>query len=121
MSGTYPRRGEILQVQLPDETKRRPALVISVNPRNELSNSVLVVPLTTNLKPSPTHVMLPAGQGGLRHASMARCENLGYLRNDRLNRAAFSGAVSAVLLREIEVAISRALGMTPSTASTAHP
>jgi mRNA interferase MazF len=121
MSRTFPRRGEIWQVQLPDETKRRPALIISVNSRNEFSNSVLVVPLTTNLKPSPAHVMLPAGQGGLRHASMARCENLGYLRKDRLNRAGFSGAISAALLRQIEAAILRALGIAPNTASTANP
>src|SRR6266704_6519555 len=72
MSGNFPRRGEIWQVHLPDENKRRPAVIISVNSRNETANSVIVVPLTTNLRPSPAHVLLHAGHGGLRHASIAR-------------------------------------------------
>ena len=116
MSGNFPRRGEIWQVHLPDETKRRPAVIISVNSRNELSNSVVVVPLTTNLRPSLAHVLLPAGQGGLRHASMARCENLGYVRKEHLNRSSFSGAISGALLVEIERAIVGALGIRPNIA-----
>jgi mRNA-degrading endonuclease toxin of MazEF toxin-antitoxin module len=33
-----------------------------------------VVPLTSTLRPSPTHVDLPAGEGGLDRPSMANCE-----------------------------------------------
>ena len=108
----FPRRGEIWQVQLPDESKRRPALIISTNTRNQFSNSVLIVPITSNLKPSQTHVLLPAGQGGLKHASMARCENLGYLQKGLVHRAGFSGEVAPGLLRQIETSILLALGIT---------
>jgi mRNA-degrading endonuclease toxin of MazEF toxin-antitoxin module len=41
MAAHYPRRGEIWQIQFPEETKRRPGLVISVDSRNELANSIL--------------------------------------------------------------------------------
>ena len=83
---SFPRRGEVWLVEFPDDPKSRPALIISLDARNELANSVLAVPVTTNLRPAPTHVLLPAGQGGLSHDSMARCENVSYLHKSRLTR-----------------------------------
>jgi mRNA-degrading endonuclease toxin of MazEF toxin-antitoxin module len=62
---SFPRRGEVWLVEFPDDPKSRPALIVSLDARNELANSVLAVPVTTNLRPSPTHVLLPTGQGGL--------------------------------------------------------
>ena len=55
----FPRRGEVWLVELPDDPKRRPALVVSPDVRNKLATSVLAVPVTTNLRPAPTHVLLP--------------------------------------------------------------
>src|SRR6059036_3413202 len=110
MGGPFPRRGEIWQIQFPEETKRRPGLIISVDPRNHFANSVLAIPITTNLQPARTHVLLPSGQAGLRHTSVARCENLNWVRKDRVSRGGFSGFVSQALLREVEVALMRALG-----------
>ncbi len=86
--GAFPRRGEIWLVEFPDDPKSRPALIVSTDIRNELASSVLAVPITTNLRPAPTHVRLSAGQGGLLHDSMARCENLSYLHKSRLARTA---------------------------------
>jgi mRNA-degrading endonuclease toxin of MazEF toxin-antitoxin module len=63
--GNFPRRGEIWLVDFPDDPKSRPALIVSPNARNEFANSVLAVPVTTNLRIAPTHVLLPAKQGGL--------------------------------------------------------
>jgi mRNA-degrading endonuclease toxin of MazEF toxin-antitoxin module len=42
----FPRRGEIWLVDFPDDPKSRPALIVSLNSRNEFSNSVLAVPVT---------------------------------------------------------------------------
>lgn len=67
---SFPRRGEVWLVEFPDDPKSRPALIVSPDGRNELANSVLAVPVTTNLRPAPTHVLLPAGQGELAHDSM---------------------------------------------------
>jgi mRNA interferase MazF len=111
--GTFPRRGEVWLVQFPDDAKFRPALIVSVDVRNELANSVLAVPITTNLRPSPTHVALPAKQGGLTHDSMARCENVSYLHKSRLSRGPLAGTVSPALVREVERGLLRCLGITP--------
>lgn len=109
---TFPRRGEVWLVEFPDDPKTRPALIVSTDVRNELANSVLVVPITTNLRPGPTHVALPAGQGGLTHDSMARCENVSYLHKSRLSRGPLAGTVSPALLRDIERGLLRSLGVT---------
>src|SRR5439155_15711963 len=109
--GNFPRRGEVWLVEFPDDPKSRPALIVSVDVRNELANSVLAVPITTNLRPAPTHLPLPAGQGGLLHDSMARCENVSYLHKSRLGRGAFAGGVGGPLMGEIERCLLRALGI----------
>jgi mRNA-degrading endonuclease toxin of MazEF toxin-antitoxin module len=60
----FPQRGEVWMVSFPDDPKSRPALIVSLDPRTQFSNTVLAVPLTTNLRPAPTHVLLPKGARG---------------------------------------------------------
>src|SRR5436190_18693507 len=104
---SFPRRGEIWLVAFPDDPKSRPALIVSTDVRNELASSVLAVPVTTNLRPAPTHVLLPAGQGGLLRDSMARCENVSYLHKSRLARGPLASAISPALMRDVERCILR--------------
>lgn len=108
---TFPRRGGIWLVSFPDDPKARPALIVSLDARNALSNSVLAVPITTNLRPAPTHVLLPARQGGLAHDSMARCENVSYLHKSRLARGPLAGCISAALMRDVELSLLRSMGI----------
>src|SRR5437762_1332882 len=108
----FPRRGEIWLVEFPDDPKSRPALIVSLDVRNELANSVLAVPITTNLRPAATHVLIAAGQGGLVHDSMARCENVSYLHKSRLSRGPLAGAIGSALMRDVERALLRSLGIT---------
>src|SRR5437763_780369 len=108
---TFPRRGEVWLVEFPDDPKLRPALIVSPDVRNELSNSVLAVPITTNLRPAPTHVQLSKGQGGLAHDSMARCENVSYVHKSRLARGPLAGAVSPALMPDVERCLLRSLGI----------
>lgn len=110
--GRFPRRGEVWLVDFPDDPKSRPALIVSTNARNEFANSVLAVPVTTNPRPAPTHVPLPAGQGGLSHDSMARCENVSYLHKSRLTCGPLGGPISPALMREVERGLLRSLGIT---------
>lgn len=110
--GSFPRRGEIWLVDFPDDPKSRPALIVSLNVRNEFSNSVLAVPVTTNPRPSPTHVALPAQQGGLTLDSMARCENVSYPHKSRLSHGPLGGTISPALMREIERCLLRSMGIT---------
>jgi len=111
---SYPRRGEIYLVRLPghpSDIKDRPALVISLDVRNRLAKDVVVVPLSTTLRPAPTHVELPAGEGGLKETSMAKCEQVTTLDKSFLLRGPFAGSISPILMREIEKAIQRAIGI----------
>ena len=108
----FPRRGEVWLVSFPDDPKSQPALIVSPDVRNELANSGLAVPVTTNLRPAPTHVLLPAGQGGLAHDSMARCENVSYLHKSRLDRGPLAGAINAPLMRDVERCLMRSFGIT---------
>jgi mRNA interferase MazF len=111
---SFPRRGEIYLVKLPGRTsngKNRPALIVSMDVRNRLASDVIVVPLSTNLRPAPTHVELPAGEGGLKETSMAKCEQVTTLDKSFLIRGPFAGTISPFLMREIEKAILRALGI----------
>jgi mRNA interferase MazF len=110
----FPRKGEIYLVNLPGQprdTKSRPALIVSLDIRNRLANDVIVVPISTNLRPSPTHVELPKGQGGLSRTSMAKCEQITCLDKSFLIRGPFSGTISPVKSNEIEIAIQRAIGI----------
>ena len=95
----------------PSDTKDRPALVVSLDVRNRLANDVMVVPLSTTLRLAPTHVELPAGEGGLKETSMAKCEQVTNLDKSFLIRGPFAGTISASLMREVEKAIQRAIGI----------
>ena len=110
----YPRRGEIYLVRLPghpSDIKYRPAVVVSMDVRNRLASDIIVVPLSTTLRPAPTHVELPAGEGGLKETSVAKCEQVTTLDKSFLVRGPFSGTISPALMREIEKAIQRAIGI----------
>ncbi len=111
---SYPRRGQIYLVTLPGQPadpKARPALVVSLEVRNRLANNVIVVPLSTTLRPAPTHVELSAGEGGLRATSTAKCEQITTLHKSFLIRGPFAGTISRGRMQEIEKAIQRAIGI----------
>lgn len=97
----------------PGDTKARPALVVSMDVRNRLANDVIVVPLSTTLRPAPTHVKLPAGEGGLKDTSVATCEQVITLDKAFLLRGPFAGAISPSLMRDVEKAIQIAIGILP--------
>src|SRR5690349_9407338 len=83
-----PRCGEIWAVYLPgqpyDPHQPRPALVVSNNARNRWSDDVIVVPIFSRGRSGSTHVPLKAGIGGLRHDSVAFCEEITTIHRDFL-------------------------------------
>ncbi len=110
----YPKRGELYLVKLPSkpkDAKNRPALVVSLDIRNKLANDIIVVPLSTNLRPSPTHVLLQKGEGGLSKASMIECEQVTTIDKALLIKGPFAGRISDKKMKEIEKAISIAIGV----------
>ncbi len=108
---SFPRRGEIWFAGFPGDPKHRPAVIVSSNARNELSNSVLAVPLTTNLRPSATHTLIPMGEGGISEDSMARCENVSQFLKSWLDAKPIGGSINTNLMNEIERCLMRALGI----------
>ena len=109
----HPRRGQLYWVTIPAEPtrKKRPALVISAEPRNRLANDVLVIPASTTRRPSPTHVRLKTGQGGVRKDSVLKCEQITTLPKELLSDQALGGPVSARLVDEVERGVIRAIGI----------
>ncbi|PIU29029.1 MAG: type II toxin-antitoxin system PemK/MazF family toxin [Candidatus Hydromicrobium americanum] len=109
----YPKRGEIYLVNLPSkpkDIKNRPALVVSLDIRNKLANDIIVVPLSTNQRPSPTHVLLQEGEGGLSKTSMAKCEQISTIDKLLLIRGPFAGKISNENMKKIEKATMIAIG-----------
>jgi len=110
----YQKRGEIYLVNLPSkpkDIKNRPALVVSLDIRNKLANDIIVIPLSTNLRPSPTHILLQEGEGGLSKVSMAKCEQVTTIDKSLLIRGPFTGKISDEKMNEIEKAIMIAIGV----------
>ena len=109
----YPRRAHLYWVRVPDGPgrKRRPALVVSPDSRNRLASDVIVVPISSVLRPAPTHVRLRVGGGGLVRASVAKCEQVTTLQRPRLLPRPLGGSLSAVRMIEVEKAILRAIGV----------
>lgn len=109
----YPKRGEIYLVNLPSkplDIKNRPALVISSDVRNKFADDIIVVPLSTNLRPAPTHILLKEGEGGLSRSSMAKCEQVTTIDKALLVRGPFAGRISDENMKKIEEAIIIAIG-----------
>ena len=102
-------RGHIYRARLPGERKRRPALVVSANVRNELANTVVIVPATTLLRVGPWHVRLKKGEGGLQHASVLRCENIVAIPKQLLDERPLGDSLSRRRMDEVRSALLVAL------------
>jgi mRNA interferase MazF len=109
------QRGDVFMANL-DPTigveikKKRPVVVVSNDAINEYSRLVIVVPLTTNIsRLSPSHVLIPMGEGELAHDSKALTEQIRAMDKRRLTSKI--GRLSDRFLRLIEQAIRNSLDM----------
>ena len=91
--------------------KRRPVLVISPDARNERASDIIVVPCSTRLRFAPTHVALRKGEGGVPHPSVLHCEQIATIRTAELDAIALGPHLSTPRIREVELAILRAIGV----------
>jgi len=90
--------------------KTRPVVVMSNDVINQRSQLVIVVPLTTNVtRLSPSHVLIPRGEGGLTEDSKALTEQIRAMDKQRLTTRI--GILSPRFLRLIEQAIRNSLDM----------
>jgi mRNA interferase MazF len=95
-----------------DDTKKRPAVVVSINVRNEFSRTVLIVPFTSNISggENPTRILIPRGEGGLEADSLAICDNITAVRKLYLERGPY-GQISPESLEKIQRGIQIAIGI----------
>ncbi len=115
MDDRYPRQGEVYLVKalrFIGDTKKRPAIVVSVDIRNQYKNTVLVVPFTSNISggESPTRPLISKGEGGLECDSLAVCDNVSAIRKIYLDGDAY-GRVSSRTLERIQRGIQIAIGV----------
>lgn len=103
------RRGDVWTVTLPSFPKPRPALVVSIDPINDLRPDIVVVPITTH--PGPLRVGLPDDPAatGLRAPSFAKCETVGPLHKSYLK--ARIGRLPASAWPAVEAGLCRVLGI----------
>ena len=95
----------------PEDSKYRPSLVVSLDIRNKLAGDIIVVPLSTTVRKSPTHVLLEESEGGLSKASRAKCEQVTTMDKSLLVRGPFAGRISDAKMKEIEKAIMISIGV----------
>lgn len=109
----FPHRGCLYWVRMPAEPTAtlRPGLVVSVDARNRLASDVLVIPASTILRPSPTHVRLKKAQGGIPKDSVLKCEQITTLPKELLSEQALGGPLPGVLMDQVERGVLRAIGL----------
>jgi len=102
-------RGDIWTVSPVGFPKPRPAIVVSIDPINDLCPDVLLVPLTTKPGPLRVQVSETSESTGLKEKSYAKCESVGPIHKSRLK--ARIGRISRANLCELEGGLKRVLGL----------
>lgn len=84
-----------------EQARQRPMLVVSPSGfNNGPLQLVLVLPVTTNLRPLPSRVSLLPPEGGVTHPSIILCEGIRSVSHDRLQRRI--GTAGPETMREIQ-------------------
>lgn len=114
MNGSFPHRGEIYLASLrtrPTRRKVRPVLVVSPDVRNRWAGDILAAPISTHIRPAPTHVLLDRGEGGLPQASVVKCEQITCLDKTLLDPRPLGRPLSSDRMHEVERALLISLGV----------
>jgi mRNA interferase MazF len=96
-----------------EQAGRRPVLVFQDDRLIPATLTVVVIPLTSNLRMQklPTCVLIPQGEGGLRQDSVAICHQIRAL--DKQGLVENWGRVSQERLLAVERVVLRTLGIQP--------
>lgn len=111
----FPKRGEVCLVCLDpaigsEINKTRPALIISNDVNNQISDTLTVIPITSNTERIyPFEVFIPSNKSGLSKNSKAKCNQIRTIDKKRLIKTL--GSISYEKLKEIEIALRIHLGM----------
>ncbi len=99
-------RGEVWRADLAptrgtEQSGVRPVLIVQTDRANPHSPHTIVVPFTTRIRQKllPSHVLIPAGEGGLAQDSVALSEQIRVMDHTRL--IARLGTLSGQRMQEI--------------------
>ncbi len=115
MSGPPPRRGEVWFADLSptrghEQRGTRPVLVLSIDGFNGgPAGLVTVLPVTSTVRPVPSHVPVEPPEGGLAARSAILADQVRTIARERLVRR--SGAVSRTTLCRVEEVVRILLGL----------
>ena len=105
------KRGEIYYADL-DPTvgaeikKKRPVLIVSNNANNRASNTMTVIPITSNVdKVYPFEVLLETKDTGLSKRSKAQCQQIRTISKIRIQNNKVVGCVNDEIMHRIKYAL----------------
>ena len=114
MQRPTPHRGEIWLAYIPgqpgDPHQPRPALVVSEDIRNRMTDDIIVIAIFSRGRLGPTRVPIDQGIGGLAHDSVLFCEEISTVTYDFVDRGPLGSLVPAALLEQVVRAVRRAVG-----------
>lgn len=89
----------------------RPAVVLQIDRANAVSPHTIIAPFTTKIRRAllPSHVLIPAGVGGLNQDSVVLCEQIRVIDKSRVIRTL--GRLEDSYMRQIADALSAILGL----------
>jgi mRNA interferase MazF len=89
----------------------RPVVILQVDRANTVSPHTIIAPFTTKIRRAllPSHVLVPAGVGGLNQDSVVLCEQVRVIDKRRIIKVL--GHLDDVSLAEIAKALSAILGL----------
>ena len=104
------KRGEVWKADLSptrgtEQSGVRPVVVVQTDRANPHSPHTIIVPFTTRIRQKmlPSHVFVPAGEGGLTQDSVALCEQVRVIDHGRL--LGQLGDLSASRLQQVSDAL----------------
>ena len=95
-----------------EQARIRPVIIVQHNNIDRFTRTIVVIPLTTNLRRAqiPGTIVIPAGQGGLSQESVALCYQIVVIDRQRLER--HLGTLSSSYLRQLGEAMRYTLYLT---------
>ncbi len=105
------KRGEIYYADLnptvgSEINKKRPVLIISSDANNRVSNTVTVIPITSNVKKVYSfEVLLETQESCLAKLSKAQCQQIRTISKLRISDKTPAGSVGVAVLTKIEAAV----------------
>lgn len=105
------KRGEIYYANLDptigsETRKKRPVLIVSNNANNQASNTITIVPITSNTtKVYPFEVLLEMKDSGLPKKSKAQCHQIRTISKMRITYQTIKGFIKGDLMQRINSAI----------------